>query len=83
MATRARGVNRYFNKPSLLKKMRDVRDLINKPNMFRDLDNEVDVYTFFMFPCILGYQNLFRLYLFRIVKRLVEGFIYSQMYLIC
>ena len=39
--------------------MRDVRDLINEPNMFRDLDNEVDVYTFFMFSWILGYQNFF------------------------
>ena len=29
--------------------MRDVRDLINEPNMFRDLDNEVDVYTFLCF----------------------------------
>ena len=52
-------MNRYFNKPSLLKKMRDVRDLINKPNMFRDLDNEVDVYTFLCFLVFLVTKTFF------------------------
>ena len=52
--------------------MRDVRDLINKPNVFRDLHTEVDVDTCLSF-LELSFTKL-HLLLFKIVERLLQGF---------